>query len=143
MAHRLNVCRFQSPMHISGSCMWEYVFCSPMGTSMGPIPSLTYLIDENDLEFSYFQFDDRILRGSRSKLIILTGVLAILKMPLVVACVFLCTFEVSEEVKCWICRVFRVLSSGIFTRRFHPCDWVKFDAQAFSSSDQTHGSHRP
>ena len=29
----------------SPSCLWGYLSSSPFGTSMGPIPSLTFLID--------------------------------------------------------------------------------------------------
>ena len=29
----------------SPSCLWAYVSFSPLGTSMGPIPSLTFPID--------------------------------------------------------------------------------------------------
>ena len=36
-----------------------------------------------------------------------------------------------------------VLSSGVLTRMFRRWVWEKMDVQGFSSSDRTHGSHRP
>ena len=52
------------------SCLWGYVFSSVLGMIMGPIPSLTFPIDQINLKTLKFQFDDRTMQEMNSNSLI-------------------------------------------------------------------------